>query len=163
MEAGGADASDDASPMSQQPTDPVPVSPPSPSVDPLLSQGDVTSAVDRTVEAARRILSEVHRWRQRRRDAGQDVVGLHDAYRNGSFGAVPASSEAIASLREMTVVDQTREDECAVCLKSYEEGDKMKMMPCFHGFHEDCILTWLGISRLCPLCRYALQLEARTH
>ncbi|CAL4995650.1 unnamed protein product [Urochloa decumbens] len=158
MEGGGA-ATNDASPMSGEQDQPTPISPPSPSVDPLLPQGDVTSAFDLTIESARRILSEVHRWRQRRDAGGQDVVGLHDAYRNGSFGAVPASSEAIASLREMTVVDQTREDECAVCLKSYEEGDKMKMMPCSHGFHEDCILKWLGISCLCPLCRYALQAE----
>ncbi|CAN6339577.1 unnamed protein product [Urochloa humidicola] len=140
MEGGGADAND-ASPVS-----------PSPPGQQSPSQGDVTTVLDRTIETARLILSELHRLGLR--DAGQDLR-LHGV-------AIPASSEAIASLREMTVVEQTREDECAVCLKSYEEGDKIKMMPCSHGFHGDCLLKWLGISRLCPLCRFVLQAEAGT-
>ncbi|CAN6357577.1 unnamed protein product [Urochloa humidicola] len=148
MEGGGADA-DHASPVS-----------PSPPGQQSPSQGDVTTVLDRTIQTARLILSELHR--QGLRDAGQDLRLHGGAYRNDRFVAIPASSEAIASLREMTVVEQTREDECAVCLKSYEEGDKIKMMPCSHGFHGDCLLKWLGISRLCPLCRFVLQAEVGT-
>ncbi|RCV36421.1 hypothetical protein SETIT_7G317900v2 [Setaria italica] len=113
------------------------------------------------METARRVLSELHR--QGLRDAAQEAqdLGLEDAYRNGRFGAVPASSEAIACLRE-TAAAETREDGCAVCFQSYEEGDRIRTMPCAHGFHESCIIRWLGISRLCPLCRFALQAEAGT-
>uniref|UniRef100_A0A0A8Y3I5 RING-type domain-containing protein n=1 Tax=Arundo donax TaxID=35708 RepID=A0A0A8Y3I5_ARUDO len=35
-------------------------------------------------------------------------------------------------------------------------------MPCSHGFHERCIMGWLRVSRLCPLCRFALPAEEET-
>ncbi|OEL34977.1 hypothetical protein BAE44_0004004 [Dichanthelium oligosanthes] len=89
-----------------------------------------------------------------RRDTTED-----DAYRNGGFGSVPASTEAIASLPEATVVTEMMEDECAVCFENYEGGDKLRAMSCSHGFHEGCIVKWLGISRLCPLCRFKLPAE----
>nr|CAB3490884.1 unnamed protein product [Digitaria exilis] len=69
----------------------------------------------------------------------------------------------MARLRETTVAEETREEdeECAVCLKSFEEGDRMGAMPCSHEFHDGCIRRWLAISRLCPLCRFALQSPPR--
>ncbi|KAF8706514.1 hypothetical protein HU200_030790 [Digitaria exilis] len=89
------------------------------------------------------------------RTAGQD---LHLG--DGRF--VPASREAMARLRETTVAAETREEEeCAVCLKSFEEGDRMGAMPCSHEFHDGCIRRWLAISCLCPLCRFALQSPPR--
>ncbi|CAL4911679.1 unnamed protein product [Urochloa decumbens] len=78
-----------------------------------------------------------------------------DAYAYGGFGAVPASEEAIAALPETTVGEAT-EEECAVCLEAYKAGDTLRTMPCAHGFHESCIFQWLRVSRLCPLCRFAL-------
>ncbi|VAH92753.1 unnamed protein product [Triticum turgidum subsp. durum] len=74
-------------------------------------------------------------------------------YRYGSFGAVPASEEAIAGLEE-AAVEETREAECAVCKESFEVGDKIRKMPCSRGYHESCIFRWLRISRTCPLCRF---------
>lgn len=49
-------------------------------------------------------------------------------YRDGSFGAVPASEEAIAGLEE-AAVEETREGECAVCMQSFEVGDKIDRIP----------------------------------
>ncbi|KAG2614804.1 hypothetical protein PVAP13_3NG009700 [Panicum virgatum] len=74
-------------------------------------------------------------------------------------GGVPASGEAIAALPETTAGEG---GECAVCLEAYEAGDTLRTMPCAHGFHERCIFEWLRVSRLCPLCRFALQAEAGT-
>ncbi|XP_006663191.1 E3 ubiquitin-protein ligase SIRP1-like [Oryza brachyantha] len=81
--------------------------------------------------------------------------GGGEAYSNGGFGAVPASSEAIAALME-TTVGETKEKTCAVCLEDFEEGERLKRMPCSHGFHASCISDWLRLSRLCPHCRFAL-------
>ncbi|CAO2140812.1 unnamed protein product [Urochloa humidicola] len=78
-------------------------------------------------------------------------------YAYGLFGAVPASGDAMAALPETTVGEgEAAEEECAVCLEGYEAGDKLRTMPCVHGFHEHCIFGWLAVSRLCPLCRFAL-------
>ncbi|CAN6289373.1 unnamed protein product [Urochloa humidicola] len=86
-------------------------------------------------------------------DAG---VGADDAYAYGGFGGVPASEEAIAALPETTVGEGEATEECAVCLEGYEAGDALRTMPCAHAFHEHCIFVWLAVSRLCPLCRFAL-------
>ncbi|CAN6335566.1 unnamed protein product [Urochloa humidicola] len=83
------------------------------------------------------------------------------AYRNGGFGAVPAAEEAISALPETTVGEgEARGKECAVCLEGYESGDTVRTMPCSHGFHERCILHWLRVSRLCPICRFAMPAAA---
>lgn len=90
------------------------------------------------------------------------VAGDGDAYVNGGFGGVPASEEAIAALPETTARGESSEvmgegdRECAVCLGAYQTGDAVRTMPCSHGFHERCIFPWLRVSRLCPLCRFAL-------
>ncbi|CAN6325774.1 unnamed protein product [Urochloa humidicola] len=96
---------------------------------------------------------------------GDDDAGVgadDDAYAYGGFGAVPASGAAVAALLETTVAEgeATTEEECAVCLEGYEAGDALRTMPCAHGFHEHCIFGWLAISRLCPICRFALPAEA---
>uniref|UniRef100_A0A0E0F2I6 RING-type domain-containing protein n=1 Tax=Oryza meridionalis TaxID=40149 RepID=A0A0E0F2I6_9ORYZ len=70
-------------------------------------------------------------------------------------GLLPASSKAIRGLREVTAAD-AGEDECAVCLQDFEAGDKLRMMPCCHTFHQRCIFNWLRLSCICPLCRHTL-------
>ncbi|KAM0905520.1 hypothetical protein ACQ4PT_017343 [Festuca glaucescens] len=83
---------------------------------------------------------------------------VDDAYRNGGFGAVPASGDAIAGLRQ-TSAGEARERECAVCMQDFEGGDTLRRLPCSHSFHERCIFDWLRVSRACPLCRHRLPME----
>ncbi|XP_002448964.1 E3 ubiquitin-protein ligase znrf2 [Sorghum bicolor] len=98
------------------------------------------------------------------RDGDGDAdAGAHDDAHGGlfgfGFGAVPASGVAMACLPETTVGEAKERGECAVCLEEYEAGDALRTMPCAHGFHERCIFGWLRLSRLCPLCRFALPPE----
>ncbi|EEF31275.1 RING-H2 finger protein ATL66 [Ricinus communis] len=45
-------------------------------------------------------------------------------------------------------------NECAVCLGEYEEGEWLKHLPnCAHVFHVACIDTWFQTHSNCPLCR----------
>lgn len=42
---------------------------------------------------------------------------------------------------------------CAVCLAGYEGGELLRLLPCGHRFHSECIDQWLiKQSRTCPLC-----------
>ncbi|CAN6177235.1 unnamed protein product [Urochloa humidicola] len=92
---------------------------------------------------------------------GDAEVGADDAYAYGGFGAVPASGYDMAALPETTVGEgeEAEEGECAVCLERYEAGDALRTMPCAHAYHEHCIFGWLAVSRLCPLCRFAMPAE----
>lgn len=46
-------------------------------------------------------------------------------------------------------------DECVICRANYEKGEKMIILPCNskHYFHEACLVKWLEINCLCPICR----------
>jgi len=43
---------------------------------------------------------------------------------------------------------------CSICLEEYEEGEMLRMLPCHHLFHTECIIPWLT-ERFpnCPLCK----------
>lgn len=42
---------------------------------------------------------------------------------------------------------------CAVCLANYESGALLRLLPCGHRFHCECVDRWLvKQSRTCPLC-----------
>ena len=46
------------------------------------------------------------------------------------------------------------EIECAVCLNEFKEQDNLRLLPkCDHGFHMDCIDSWLACHETCPVCR----------
>ncbi|KAI6671658.1 hypothetical protein NL676_006543 [Syzygium grande] len=43
---------------------------------------------------------------------------------------------------------------CTVCLGDVSSDGKLRRLPeCGHCFHAECIETWLGYRRTCPLCR----------
>ncbi|VFQ87990.1 unnamed protein product [Cuscuta campestris] len=47
---------------------------------------------------------------------------------------------------------------CYICLAEYEEGDKIRVLPCHHEFHMLCVDKWLKeIHGVCPLCRGDVQ------
>ncbi|XP_062095718.1 uncharacterized protein LOC133801508 isoform X2 [Humulus lupulus] len=76
-----------------------------------------------------------------------------------SIGSVPAPSEVVESLpvKLYTKLHKHQNEEvaqCYICLVEYEEGDRMRILPCQHEFHKTCVDKWLKeIHRVCPLCR----------
>jgi hypothetical protein len=57
------------------------------------------------------------------------------------FCGVPASSNKAMLGLHVPGVGESTEQECLVCLEDFKEGDKLRMMPCSHSFHERCIFS----------------------
>ncbi|XP_017545151.1 uncharacterized protein si:ch211-59o9.10 [Pygocentrus nattereri] len=43
--------------------------------------------------------------------------------------------------------------ECQICFCDYKEGENLRMLPCLHDYHVNCIDRWLKESSTCPICR----------
>ncbi|KAJ2541490.1 hypothetical protein EV175_006139, partial [Coemansia sp. RSA 1933] len=44
---------------------------------------------------------------------------------------------------------------CIVCIDDFVVGTRMRILPCGHNYHIECIDPWLtSKSSLCPLCKY---------
>ncbi|KAK9808802.1 hypothetical protein WJX72_003943 [[Myrmecia] bisecta] len=44
------------------------------------------------------------------------------------------------------------DEQCAVCRMEFERGEEVKLLPCKHFYHPDCINQWLNINKVCPVC-----------
>lgn len=76
---------------------------------------------------------------------------------HGLGGPPPAAKDAIDSLADTTVPAHLIESglDCTVCQEVFTE-EPVKMLPCKHYFHSDCILPWLDLHNSCPVCRLSI-------
>jgi hypothetical protein len=54
-------------------------------------------------------------------------------------------------------------EQCAVCHDDYVEGEELRVLPCQHKYHRDCIDKWLERSRTCPVCKHDIVEETKQH
>ncbi|KAJ2777266.1 hypothetical protein H4R18_005237 [Coemansia javaensis] len=53
----------------------------------------------------------------------------------------------------------TEEDQCAICLDRYARSDPLRLLPCRHAFHRECIDAWLlsdSMTAHCPMCKSSI-------
>jgi len=71
-----------------------------------------------------------------------------------------ASDQQVASLPVAAVDDTPLPQDscqCSICLENFQTGDKRKILPCLHSFHESCVDKWLKQNGACPICKHRLQ------
>jgi hypothetical protein len=45
---------------------------------------------------------------------------------------------------------------CCICLNDYEPAQSLRVLPCAHHFHKDCVDEWLLVNSTCPTCRTSI-------
>lgn len=51
-------------------------------------------------------------------------------------------------------IDKYKDKECNICLDSFNLNNDIKLLPCNHFFHNNCIHDWLCNEKInCPVCR----------
>ncbi|XP_066534455.1 RING finger protein 150a [Hoplias malabaricus] len=69
-----------------------------------------------------------------------------------------AAKKAISKLQVRTIRKGDKEtesdfDNCAVCIEGYKPNDVVRILPCRHVFHKNCVDPWLQDHRTCPMCK----------
>jgi len=49
--------------------------------------------------------------------------------------------------------DIGQSETCTICLGDYEGDEELRLLPCGHCFHAECVDAWLQINRICPMCK----------
>ncbi|CAM9449984.1 unnamed protein product [Discosporangium mesarthrocarpum] len=77
------------------------------------------------------------------------TVGATDAEirRNPSFLFGP--------VKEPTELDSKHKPRsCPVCLYEFQPQERVRIIPCLHQFHTECIDPWLRQNAICPVCKF---------
>lgn len=77
----------------------------------------------------------------------------------------PSTLEARTALVTYNVVDassgntnpDSSAEQCAVCLERFVQNDRLRVLPCFHKFHQTCIDSWFARSCECPICKHNIR------
>ncbi|KAF6134418.1 hypothetical protein GIB67_014298 [Kingdonia uniflora] len=73
----------------------------------------------------------------------------------------PATISSIPVLLHRTSTTGLDEAQCSICLTSFIENEKLKVLPgCHHCYHPECIDKWLGSHSNCPVCRASLRVDS---
>ncbi|KAF8427770.1 hypothetical protein EV426DRAFT_367095 [Tirmania nivea] len=77
---------------------------------------------------------------------------------NPSMGSLTADTPSRGAEAPTATEPDPNQVRCPVCLEDFEEDQEVRILPCSHSFHTDCIDPWLlNVAGSCPLCRIDLR------
>ncbi|KAF2274129.1 uncharacterized protein EI97DRAFT_347548, partial [Westerdykella ornata] len=67
-----------------------------------------------------------------------------------------APAESMGATREGAAEEESLG--CAICTDDFVKGQDLRVLPCGHKFHPECVDPWLlNVSGTCPMCRVDLR------
>ncbi|KAH7401100.1 hypothetical protein DE146DRAFT_654916 [Phaeosphaeria sp. MPI-PUGE-AT-0046c] len=79
-----------------------------------------------------------------------------EEHQEGIAAAQPVATAAAAAGKDSSSHDDTLG--CSICTEDFEKGQDLRVLPCDHKFHPECVDPWLlNVSGTCPLCRVDLR------
>ncbi|XP_069028860.1 uncharacterized protein [Embiotoca jacksoni] len=104
-----------------------------------------------------------HRGRGQRRNAGPDFSDVQGNDYEALLeleerqGAVVSRKMSRREIQRFPVklyhAASSGNTQCQICFCDYTDGEKLRMLPCFHDYHVQCIDRWLKDNNTCPICR----------
>lgn len=72
-----------------------------------------------------------------------------------------ATEDTISSIPERTLQEikdcaddpEDIDHTCPICLSDFDSEEKLRVLPCSHHFHGECVDEWLRVNSTCPSCR----------
>ena len=107
-------------------------------------------------------LNQLHQQQMMMAFSGPSMDGMSYEQLLQMYGSgtehLGATAQQISSLPTSRVTGSLPAEarQCPICLEDFCVGDERKILPCFHGFHRDCVDTWLHTNGNCPVCKHRL-------
>ncbi|KAK3710886.1 hypothetical protein QZH41_014870 [Actinostola sp. cb2023] len=100
------------------------------------------------------------KWRQKQKETSLTRMALHALSRmetrkyQSDMCSLDRSSFDVESLINSTTTLNSTEktSKCIICLEKFKNGQDVRIVPCHHEFHKDCVDPWLLSNFTCPLC-----------
>ncbi|XP_060203089.1 uncharacterized protein LOC132631537 [Lycium barbarum] len=72
------------------------------------------------------------------------------------FNTICAGNESVEDLEKVKIEETELGSDCVcvICMEKMEVGSEATKMPCSHVYHGNCLKNWLGVKRVCPICRF---------
>ncbi|KAF5186872.1 E3 ubiquitin-protein ligase ring1-like [Thalictrum thalictroides] len=86
----------------------------------------------------------------------QLVVDMSIEEANNDQRLKPAAPSSVKALMTEKFNKKGSRKQCSICWDVFSIGVDIKRMPCSHGFHKNCLESWLKLGNTCPLCRCEL-------
>jgi len=80
----------------------------------------------------------------------EQVMALPEFKYDASFDEENPSSEELKIMEMKKMCNST----CSICIDDFEKDEMLRVLPCGHMYHTECILPWLTTrAPNCPMCK----------
>ncbi|TMW67404.1 hypothetical protein Poli38472_011024 [Pythium oligandrum] len=71
-------------------------------------------------------------------------------------GATKEAINRLSTRKFAAAMFPPEDSSCCICLNDYEPQQELRVLPCEHHFHKECVDEWLIVNSTCPTCRKSI-------